>query len=322
MDETASRAGRLCLRLLLDALQARTGAPTTTSGPSMRVPDVEAWTVRGSIGTHSLAAGVALVTPATGEGPWFAAKAALEERIGASLQGGYLLWAPSGADLPAREPGRSEFITRVEEAAAALQPGDVGDVRFPVSLYLRKSDEEGGYITARGGLAPHWARFTGRVFGHFQLDSTELNRVPADEGYLGTLIDSIALTANSLKLGSTISIEAEDAWTIQRLSEGEGLTIIGEPPGLEASSGAPLRRTLRRTLPALRNAVLAEQADARVIGFVGPYARFEDQPVGTALLGMDPALFGGLDLVLLAADGQVGPILDLTRTPLLGAAAV
>ena len=87
---------------------------------------------------------------------------------------------------------------------------------------------------------------------------------------------------------------------------------------MEASSGAALRRSLRRTLPALRAAMLAETADARVVGFVGPYASFEDQPVGTALLGMDPALFGGLDLILLAADGQVGPILDLTRLPLLG----
>jgi hypothetical protein len=134
------------------------------------------------------------------------------------------------------------------------------------------------------------------------------------------LIDSIALSANALKLGSTVTIEADDAWTIQRLSDGEGLTIIGEPPGSELSSGAALRRSLRRTLPALRNAMLAEAADARVIGFVGPYGSFQDQPVGTALLGMDPALFGGLDLILLAADGQVGPVLDLTRLPFLGEA--
>jgi hypothetical protein len=259
-----------------------------------------------------------MVTPPVGDGHWFAAKSALEERISRSLDGGFVLWAPAGADLPTREPGRSEFITRVEAAASALLPGGGGEVRFPVSLYLRKSDEEGGYITARGGLAPLWARFTGRVFGHFQLDSTELHRLPSAEGYTGTLIDSIALSANALKLGSTVTIEADDAWTIQRLSGGDGLTIIGEPPGMEASSGAALRRSLRRTLPELRAAMLAETADARVVGFVGPYASFEDQPVGTALLGMDPALFGGLDLIVLAADGQVGPILDLTRLSILG----
>lgn len=283
-----------------------------------RVPDVDAWVGRGTIGTRPLVTGVAMVSPPMGEGHWFAAKSALEGRISQSLEGGYVLWAPAGADLPNREPGRSEFITRVEAAASALSPGEVGEVRFPVSLYLRKSDEEGGYITARGGLAPHWARFTGQVFGHFQLDSTELHRLPSTEGYMGTLIDSIALSANALKLGSTVTIEADDAWTIQRLTGGEALTIIGEPPGIEASSGAALRRSIRKTLPALRNAMLAEPADARVVGFVGPYASFQDQPVGTALLGMDPALFGGLDLILLAADGQVGPVLDLTRLAMLG----
>jgi hypothetical protein len=317
MDETGSRAARLCLRLVLDALQLRSGETATAAEPA-RVPDVDAWVGRGSLGSRPLAVGVAMVTPPVGDGHWFAAKSALEERISRSLDGGFVLWAPTGADLPTREPGRSEFITRVEAAASALSPGEGGEVRFPVSLYLRKSDEEGGYITARGGLAPHWARFTGRVFGHFQLDSTELHRLPSAEGYTGTLIDSIALSANALKLGSTVTIEADDAWTIQRLTGGDGLTFVGEPPGMEASSGAALRRSLRRTLPALRAAMLAETADARVVGFVGPYASFEDQPVGTALLGMDPALFGGLDLILLAADGQVGPILDLTRLPLLG----
>ncbi|MGE0540997.1 MAG: hypothetical protein AB7R89_12545 [Dehalococcoidia bacterium] len=317
MNETASRAARLGLRLLLDALHRRSGAPTTADEPE-QVPGIDAWVGRGTIGSRPLVTGVAMVTPPAGDGHWFAAKTALEQRIGQSLDGGYVLWAPAGADLPQREPGRSEFITRVEAAAAALAPGAGGEVRFPVSLYLRKSDEEGGYITARGGLAPHWARFTGRVFGHFQLDSTELHRLPSAEGYAGTLIDAIALTANSLKLGSTETIEADDAWTIQRLSDGTGLTIIGEPPGLESSSGAALRRSIRRTLPALRDAMLETVADARVIGFVGPYASFQDQPVGTALLGMDPALFGGLDLILLAADGQVGPILELTRLSLLG----
>ena len=67
---------------------------------------------------------------------------------GALFDGDAVHWRglerPAGADLPTREPGRSEFITRVEAAASALSPGGGGEVRFPVSLYLRKSDEEGG----------------------------------------------------------------------------------------------------------------------------------------------------------------------------------
>lgn len=316
MFDAASRASRLGLQLLLDALHDRTGTPADADEPA-RIEDTEAWVARGAIGGRSVALGVAFVVSPAGEGHWYGVKEALEERIGGVIGGGFLLWAPSGADLPAREPGRSDFITRVELACASLAPGARSEVRFPVSLYLRKSDEEGGYITARGGLAPHWARFTGRVFGHFQLDSTELNRPPAEEGYLNTLIDSIALTANALKLGQTVSVEAEDAWTIQRLSGGEGLTIIGEQAGADLSSGAPLRRSVRRTMHALRGAMLNQPTDARVLCFVGPYAGFKEQPVGTALLGMDPAVYSGLDLVLLAADGEVGPILDLTRSPIL-----
>jgi hypothetical protein len=196
-------------------------------------------------------------------------------------------------------------------------PGGHGEVRFPVALTLRKSDDEGSYLTARGGLASAWAQFTGRVFGHYQLDSTELHRLPAGEGHLTSLVDRITERANTLDLGQTVEIEAEDAWTMQRLSAGDGMLIVGEPPGAELSSGAALRRNLRRVMQALRGPLLAQTATVRVIGFIGPYADFKDQPVGTALLGFDPALYAGIDLVLLAADGEVAPILDLTRSALL-----
>ena len=316
MEEMARRAARLCLRLLLDALQARTGRPATGSEPA-EVEQLPAWVARGVLGDHTLTAGLVCIVPPAGEGPWYEAKAALEQRIGGTLDGGYILWAPSGAELPAREPRRSEVIMRVEQMARTFVPGGHGEVRFPVALYLRKSDEEGSYITARGGLAPHWARFTGRVFGHYQLDSSELHRLPAGEGYLNTVVDIITLEANALKLGQTVAIETEDAWTMQRLSAGEGLTIVGEPPGAELSSGSLLRRNLRRVMQAIRAPLIAEPADVRVLGFIGPYASFKEQPVGTALLGMDPSLYSGIDMVLLAADGEVGPVLDLTRSPLL-----
>lgn len=319
VSEMAERAAVLGLRILLDALQQHTGS-TAAAGAPQRVPETDAWLARGTIGDTSLTAALVFIVSPDGEGPWYEAKAALERRIGGALAGGgYVLWAPSGAELAVREPRRSELIVRVQETAARFVPGGRGEVRFPVGLYLRKSDEEGSYLTARGGLASVWARFTGRVFGHYQLDSTELNRVPAGEGYLSTLVDRVALEANALKLGQTIEIEADDAWTMQRLTGGEGLTIVGEPPGAELSSGAPLRRNLRRTIAALRPPLIAEPAGARVVCFVGPYRSFADQPVGTALLGMDPTLYGGMDLILLAADGQIGPLLDLTHSPLLAA---
>ena len=318
MDEVAARAARLCTRLILDALQERTGSAAAAADP-IPVDPASAWIAHGTLGAHTLTVGVVFVAPPSGEGPWYAAKQALEQRVGGTAKGGFLLWAPSGAELPAREPHRSAFITNVEAMMSRIVPGGHGEVRFPITLYLRKSDEEGGYLTARGGLAPYWSRFTGRVFGHYQLDATELHRPPSGDAYLGTLIDSIALSANALKLDETVSIDADDAWTMQRLHGGQGLTIIGEPPGVELSSGANLRRALRRTMQAIREPMRAQPADARVVAFVGPYASSKDQPVGTALLGMDPALFGGLDLIVLAADGDVTPLLDLTRTPILTA---
>jgi hypothetical protein len=319
MDNPASPAALLCARLLAEWLEDRSGRAVSLDAP-LEVRDATAWVARGGIGEASLTLGTLFLVPPSAPGIWHEAQKALEARIGGSLTGGFILWAPPGAELPAREPTRSDFITRVEAVAADLGPGARAEVRFPITLYLRKSDEEGGYLTARGGLAPHWARFTGRVFGHYQLDSTELHRLPAADGYLSTLIDSIALTANSLKLGDTEAIEAEDAWTIQRLRDGSGLAIVGEPPSSDLSSGSTLRRNLRRAFQTLRGPLTASQADLRVLGIVGPYATFKDQPVGTALLGMDPASYGGLDLILLAADGEVGPILDLTRSPLLSGA--
>jgi len=316
MNQSAERAARLGVRLLLDALAERTGMTAAAAEPE-RIAGFDAWLARGEIGGRPLAVCVVFIVPPSGNGPWYAAKVALETRIGGTLDGSYVLWAPSGAELPGREPHRSEVIARTEEVARRFVPGGHGEVRFPVALSLRKSDNEGSYLTARGGLAAAWAQFTGRVFGHYQLDSTELNRLPAGEGHLKNLVDHIAERANTLELGQTVEIEAEDAWTMQRLSAGEGLLIVGEPPGAELSSGAALRRNLRRVTQALRDPLLAEAAEARAVCFIGPYAGFKDQPVGTALLGFDPALYSGIDQILLAADGEVAPILDLTRTPLL-----
>jgi hypothetical protein len=316
MNHMAERAAQLGVRLVLDALSERTGKATRVHEIA-RVEGFDAWLAQADIGGQPLAVCVVFIVPPTGSGPWYEAKAALEARIGGVLDGAYVLWAPSGAELPGREPHRSAVIARTEDAARRFVPGGHGEVRFPVVLSLRKSDEEGSYLTARGGLASAWAQFTGRVFGHYQLDSTELHRLPAGEGHLKSLVDRIAERANTLEPGQTVEIETEDAWTMQRLSAGEGLLIVGEPPGAELSSGAALRRNLRRVMQALRGPLLAQAGAARVVCFIGPYADFKDQPVGTALLGFDPTLYTGIDQILLAADGDVAPVLDLTRSALL-----
>jgi hypothetical protein len=304
------RAAALVLELFATALRERSGGAVTLAPPTP-VAGFDAWTVAGRAGERSLALALVMLAPPAGEGAWHAARTALEERLSAGLSGGYLLWVPPGAELSAREPQRSDLILRVEEAAARLVPGGHTEVRFPVSLTLRKSDEEGSYLTARGGLAFAWAQFTNRVAGHYQLDSTELHRLPRGDGYLRELVDGIAAVANTLTLGQTVAIPAEDAWTLTHLPAGEGVTIVGEPPGAEGGSGAPLRRGLRRTLAALREPLAALAAEARVVAITGAYTAFAEQPVGAALLGFDPALTAGVDLVLLAADGEVHPVLSI-----------
>lgn len=313
---TADRTTRLCLQLLADWLTDRTGRPARL-GPHAAVPDSDAVLAMGEAGGRPLAAALAFIVPPVGEDPWYRAKTKLEERIAARLSGGYVIWTPAGAELPEREPHSSELVLRAEETLGRFVPGGHGEIRFPVPVWIRKSDAEGAYVSARGGLAAVWAQFTNRVSGHFQLDSSELHRLPAGERNLTDLIDRIVGVANSLELGQMGEVTTEDAWVAQRLRGGEGVAFVGEPPGCELSSGAGLRRSLRRTMQALRGPLTAQTADARVVLLVGPYTSIDQQPAGTALLGFDPALYQGIDLICLAAEGAVRPLLDLTRNPVL-----
>lgn len=319
MTVPASRAARLCLQFLSDWLAERAGRPIhlDTEGP---ITGADAFIGAGTSGDRRLAAALVFVVPPDGDGPWYRAKDRLAARLAGRLDGGYLIWVPQGADLPEREPGVSELITRVEETLGRFVPGGHGEVRFPVPITIRKSDAEGSYVTARGGLANSWARFTNRVFGHFQLDSNELHRPPAGEGNLTGLIDRLVEVANELELGRSAVVETEEAWIAQRLRGGEGVAFVGAPPDDERSSGAGLRRSLRRTMQALREPLLAQPADARLVCIVGPYTSIDEQPVGPALLGFDPTLYHGIDLICLAAEAQIKPLLDLTGNPLLAPA--
>ena len=318
MRQFGDTTSRLCLQFLSDWLSERTGHPAVLviGDP---IPETDAVLARGHVAGQPLAVVLAFIVPPTGgDEPWYRAKESLERRISQQLsEGSYLVWVPQGAELPEREPHSSEVVLRVADTLTRFVPGGHGEVRFPVPVYIRKSDAEGSYVTARGGLAASWAQFTGRVFGHFQLDSSELHRLPAGEGHLTTLVEQIVERANGLELGQMGEVLTEDAWVAHRLRGGEGIAFIGEPPGSERSSGAGLRRSLRRTVQALRDPLLAQEAASRVVCFVGPYTSIEQQPVGTALLGFDPALYRGIDLICLAAEGAVRPLLDLTRSSLL-----
>jgi hypothetical protein len=310
-DLAAASVTTLCLQFCSEWLSERTGA-TVRLGDPEPIAETNAVLARGEIGAEAAAVVLAHIVPPVGEGAWYRAKSAIERLVSARVEGAYLVWAPQQAELPEREPHRSEVVLRLEETLGRFVPGGRGEARFSVSLYLRKSDEAGSYVSAVGGLAPSWAQFTNRVPGHFQLDSTQLHRLPAGEGRLNEVIEAIVQVAAGAELGRTIEVPAEDAWVAHRLRAGTGVAIVGEPPGSELAAGAGLRRSLRRTVQRLREPLLAADG-LRLICFVGPYTAIDQQPVSTALLGFDPALYHGLDLLCLAAEGAIRPMLDLTH---------
>ena len=124
--------------------------------------------------------------------PWEAARSAIERRL--DLDGrSVAIWAPRGAVLPAQEPGLSQLVLSLDEAQT-LEDGRK-EFRRPVTIYLRRIGTTGSVITVIGGLAAHWAQFTNRVPGSFQLNSGELLRLPASTEERDALAERIVLAA-------------------------------------------------------------------------------------------------------------------------------
>jgi hypothetical protein len=161
-----------------------------------------------------------------------------------------------------------------------------------------------------GGLNPHWARFTEHVRGTYDLDSTRLHRLPESEEHLQQLIDRIIERAATLETGQIAEIETVDAWTIQRLSQTQGVTIVGVPPAELQDVGLAVRRNFRRILSESAAALKERDVDNRALVVLGPYSRVEQEGATTAMRGYDPALYAGLDFVCLVADGLVKPLIQ------------
>ncbi|MDO8616168.1 MAG: hypothetical protein Q7T33_10625 [Dehalococcoidia bacterium] len=249
---------------------------------------------------------------------WLAQRDRLQEEIAAGLPVSVALWAPAGAELPADEPATSEFVSLVRQTAARLGPGERSHVALPVSLYLRKTSDAGGVVSATGALNPHWARFTERVHGTYDLDASRLHRLPESAEHLERLIDTIVERAGRLESGQWAEIETTDAWTIQRppagLGQGaggsSGVAIIGVPPAETVDAGLAVRRNFRRLLAEAGPRLRQREADLRALVAIGYYARMEQEGATTAMRGYDPALYGGLDFVCLAADGLLKPLIQ------------
>ena len=267
-------------------------------------------TLIANVGGAHLALEVQPLIAAGPSEPWDSVRTDLESRISASVPGAIAVWTPLGAGLPADEPASSEFVDEISKTALKLGPRERSYARLPIELYLRKNDESGGVVSVTGGLNAHWAKFTEHVTGSYDLDSTSLHRLPESDEHLLELIEAIIDLSKSLDVGQVGSVPTFDAWTVQRTDDEGSATLVGVPPSVAADSGPHLRRNLRKALAGSAPRLREAEADVRAIVLLAYYGRIEDEVVTTAMRGFDPALYSGLDIICLVADGIVRPLIQ------------
>jgi hypothetical protein len=260
--------------------------------------------------SHRIAIEVRPLLGPIGDKDWLSARDRLEGQIAATVPAPVAVWVPAGADMPAGEPAASAFVDHLRQAATKLGPGERSHVPLPVTLFLRKTADGGSVVSATGGLNPHWARFTGRVNGTFDLDSTRLHRLPGGDEHLDALIETIVERSSKLDSGQWAEIETIDAWTVQRLArEGES-TIVAVPASEARDMGLAVRRNLRRILGESVPLLRAGDSQLTALVLIGHYPHLEDEGATIALRGYSPDLYSGIDFLVLATDGLVKPLVQ------------
>lgn len=237
-----------------------------------------------------------------------ATRAAVEERLdnaGRSIA----LWVPRGASLPSQEPGLSEIVVALE-SADALDDGRL-QLRRPVRLYLRRTSTAGSVVTILGGLAAHWAQFTNRVPGSFQLNALELFRLPHSQEERDELAERIVHAAQQPEADESQVIAATDVWTANDLGEG-GSCVLGTPKPETDEHSAALRRNLRALLRSAREAQ-PDEAPGGALIILGAATYAEEEKLSWALRGMDPSLYAGYDIIAVVTDGVVKALLEPPR---------
>ncbi len=222
--------------------------------------------------------------------------------------GAYALWVPPKAGVPIDEPDASEFVQRLQNAAASLSPGQQTEVAFPVTVRLAKTSEEGGYASVVGGLGRWWTRITEKVNGTYHVNSAALHRLTQDGEARERLWDDIGRLSHSIELGQGADIEIDEAWTLQQLSDPEsGFALIGAPPAVDAGEGILVRRIVRSRLRDANEALNALDLELRVVGLIGSYEYGELETAGATVKAVDPSLFNRLEVLAILADGDVRP---------------
>lgn len=254
---------------------------------------------RAVTGDASLAIHVGLLYDVDADPAWSRRRRAVARQLVEAGSGPLSLWIPPQTGLTHID--RADVIRRIVEAASGLAPGQRGQVEFPVSLTLRKLSDEASYVQVRGGLAPYWARLTGRAFGQYDLETEAIHRLPEPESRVQELLDWVVLVGNGMKAGTSSEIKAEDAWTIRRPLRGEWTVVIGAPPESDPANGTSVRRLLRRAL----KSAAEEQATAarRALVVLAVAQTLEQETATIALRGCDPGLYSLFDVICLVADG-------------------
>lgn len=240
-----------------------------------------------------------------------AERAAIERRLDLEERS-VALWAPRGAPLPAGEPGLSELVYALSEARP-LEDGRL-EVRRPISLYLRRTSTKGSVVTVLGGMSAHWAQFTNRVPGSFQMNSMELFRLAQSQDERDALTESIVLAAGQPDVDDTQVVSAEDVWSANDLGEGRSC-VLGSPQAEGDEQSATLRRGMRRLLKQASSLRTGKPA-ARALVVMGAATYAEEEKLSWALRGMDPTLYSGYDFLAVLTDGMLKPLLEPARQTL------
>ena len=251
---------------------------------------------------------------------------------GSSIESGaYVVWVPPKAALPTTEPQISLLRVALARGLGGLPAGEQREVRLPLTLVLAKLSDEGAYVSVTGGLAPEWTTMSEGVAGSFHLDSRGLHRLPTERAEIDIIVTRVRDRAALLEAGEVTDVQVHDTWTVSRLpdigaagSEATGVTVIAPPPTVDPLDGTIVRRMLRRHVQravAQRSAATeAAQAAGRPVDFaalilLGALAHLNDELATAALRGMNPALYGALDLIAIVADGGVRQVLQPRSLP-------
>lgn len=249
---------------------------------------------------------------------------ALAEVLGADVasdpgieDGAYAVWVPPRATLPTEEPAASNLRVLLAGGLKHLPAGERREVRLPVTVKLAKMDVDGAYVSVTGGLSPVWLAMSEGVPGSFHLDSRSIHRLPDEAAEVDILVSRVRDRAAVLEPGELTDVPLHDYWVVSRLPDGlpPGVTVIAAPPEVDPQDGAAIRRLFRREVQRAVEQKRAGDADLAVLVVVAPVAHMRDELVTASLKGMNPALYGALDLVVLVADGNVRQVLQPRSLP-------